>query len=214
MDLPKPRSVTDLGTPAVSVLGEPAEVTALVERAKAGDAGAFGDLMRVYEARIISIGIQMGLSRDDSLDACQDAFVKVFRYIGRFRSGESFFKWLYRLAINTIYDHLRMCRHPGVISIEELGNEGPHEMKNSAMSMASRLENADLADKLVAGLGSLTRQERIVFVLRDLHELPTKEIGKVLSLSQVTIRRHCMSARQKLRDRLFPTKGLNGIGGK
>jgi len=47
--------------------------------------------MRLYERRIIALGVQMGLHRDDALDACQDAFVKVFRYIRRFRSGHSFY---------------------------------------------------------------------------------------------------------------------------
>ncbi|HEV8701851.1 MAG TPA: sigma-70 family RNA polymerase sigma factor [Candidatus Polarisedimenticolia bacterium] len=175
-------------------------------RAKAGDADAFAGLMHLYERRIIGIGIQMGLSREDALDACQDSFVKVFRYIGRFRSGESFFKWLYRIAINTIYDHLRINRPAEIVSLEEVVRDGRQEIADGAEPMATRLENADLVNKLVAEIGCLTRQERIVFVLRDLHAMPTDEIGRVLSLSQVTIRRHCMSARGKLRDRLFPRK--------
>ena len=186
--------------------GEPAEVTALVESAKSGDADAFGGLMHLYERRIIGIGMQMGLSREDALDACQDSFVKVFRYIGKFRSGESFFKWLYRIAINTIYDHLRIRRSPGVISIEDMQGDSKLEIADGAEPMATRMENADLVAKLMRELGCLTRQERIVFVLRDLHAMPTDEIGRVLSLSQITIRRHCMSARGKLRDRLFPRK--------
>lgn len=206
MDVTTPRSVSGAGVAAESARGEPAEVTALVERAKAGDAEAFGDLMHLYERRIIGIGIQMGLSREDSLDACQDSFVKVFRYIGRFRSGESFFKWLYRIAINTIYDHLRINRSPGVISIEEMAGDRKLEIADGGLPMATRMENADLVNRLMAELGCLTRQERIVFVLRDLHAMPTDEIGRVLSLSQVTVRRHCMSARGKLRDRLFPRK--------
>ena len=206
MDLTTPRSVSEAGVAAGSARGEPAEVTALVERAKAGDADAFGDLMHLYERRIIGIGIQMGLSREDSLDACQDSFVKVFRYIGKFRSGESFFKWLYRIAINTIYDHLRISRSPGVISIEEMAGETKLEIADGGVPMATRMENADLVNRLMAELGCLTRQERIVFVLRDLQSMLTDEIGKVLSLSQVTVRRHCMSARGKLRDRLFPRK--------
>jgi RNA polymerase sigma-70 factor (ECF subfamily) len=206
MEFTRPRSVGEVGIAAGSVLGEPAEVTALVERAKAGDADAFGGLMRLYERRLIGIGIQMGLSREDSLDACQDAFMKVFRYIRKFRSGESFFKWLYRISIHTIYDHLRIRREPGVISIEDMSSEGRLEIADDAVPLATRTENADLVNRLKAELGCLTRQERIVFVLRDLHAMPTREIGKVLSLSQVTIRRHCMSARGKLRDRLFPRK--------
>lgn len=204
MDAIKPAGVAAVGAPTEVQRGEPAEVTALVERARAGDAEAFGGLMRLYERRIIAIGMQMGLAREDALDACQDAFVKVFRYIGRFRSGESFFKWLYRIAIHAIYDHMRMIRRPGVVSIEDMDEQSSIDLKDHSLSTEARLENADLAAKLVAGMDCLTRQERIVFVLRDLQEMPTREIGRVLRLSQVTVRRHCMSARQKLRDRVFP----------
>ena len=79
-------------------------------------------------------------------------------------------------------------------------------MRDGSTSLGDQVENSDLARKLVAGLGLLTRQERIVFVLRDLQEMDTEAIGRVLRLSQVTVRRHCMSARQKLRNRLFAPK--------
>ena len=205
MDAIKPRSIEAAGA-RQTVFAELPEVTALVVRAKTGDPSAFDDLMRLYERRIIAIGVQMGLSADDSMDACQDAFIKVFRYIGRFHTGESFYKWLYRIAVNAIYDHLRRCRRPGVVSIEEIDSGQVSAMRDGSTSLGDQVENSDLARKLVAGLGLLTRQERIVFVLRDLQEMDTEAIGRVLRLSQVTVRRHCMSARQKLRNRLFAPK--------
>src|SRR5438034_11159590 len=102
MDVSKIHGMAAVGVPTEGAGVETSEVTALVKRAQSGDAEAFSDLMRIYERRIISIGMQMGLSREDSLDACQEAFIKVFRYIGRFHTGESFFKWLYRIALNAI----------------------------------------------------------------------------------------------------------------
>jgi RNA polymerase sigma-70 factor (ECF subfamily) len=184
--------------------GESPEVGALVERAKCGDADAFGDLMRLYEHRIIALGIQMGLSRDDAQDACQDAFTKVFRYIARFRSGQSFYRWLYRIAVHAAYDHLRWSRPPGVSSIEETAGGGPGGLPDAVPSLHDRVESADLTRKLVAGIDDLSRRERIVFVLRDLQQLSTREIGRILRLSPVTVRRHCMSARRRLKERLFP----------
>ena len=86
MDAIRPRTIEAAGA-GETVRAELPEVTALVVRAKTGDASAFDDLMRLYERRIIAIGVQMGLSTDDSMDACQDAFIKVFRYIGRFHTG-------------------------------------------------------------------------------------------------------------------------------
>lgn len=185
---------------------EPPEVSALVERAKAGEAAAFDDLIRLYERRIISLGVQMGLSREDALDASQDVFLKVFRYIRRFRSGEVFFKWLYRIAIHAVYDQFRRSRPPGVISVEEMDRGQAGRLRDPLKSPEESAQAADLASKLLKGLDGLSRQERIVFVLRDLQQVPTEEIGRILRLSQVTIRRHCMSARLKLRDRLFQKK--------
>ena len=204
MDAIKPDIVAEVGNPE-RVTGEAPEVTALVTRAKHGDADAFAGLMRLYDRRVIAIGVQMGLSHDDALDACQDAFVKVFRYIRRFRSGQTFYKWLYRIAINAVYDHLSRCRRVGFVSLEEVDPVDATIMWGGR-SPESQVESADLARKLLAGLECLSRQERIVFVLRDLQELSTDEIGRMLRISQVTIRRHSMSARHKLRDRLFPKK--------
>ena len=181
-----------------------ADATSLVDRAKQGDAEAFGDLMRLYEGRIIAIGIQMGLSRDDSMDACQDAFIKVFRYIRHFRSGEVFFRWLYRIALNCIYDHQRHARPGWVVSIEEVVGAGVTALEDGSLHPGVRAENADLVAKLLREVRHLTKRERIVFVLRDLQEMPTQDIAKALGLTEVTVRRHCMSARHKLRDRVFP----------
>jgi RNA polymerase sigma-70 factor (ECF subfamily) len=182
---------------------ESPEVSALVERAKAGEAEAFDGLMLLYERRIISLGIQMGLSRDDALDACQDTFLKVFRYIGKFRSGETFFRWLYRIAVNSVYDQLRRSKTRGIISVEELQVGVAANLRDPAQTPQESAVVGDLRARLLGSLHLLTKQERIVFILRDLQQIPTDRIGKILGLSMITVRRHCMLARQKLRDRVF-----------
>jgi len=185
---------------------ETPEVTALVARAKEGDPEAFTELMRMYERRIISLGVQMGLSRDDAMDACQDSFVKVFKYIRRFETGRSFFKWLYRIALHSVYDQMRRARSAPTVSIEDLEGAQLSRMVDRAASIQERLESVQLADRVRDSLDLLSHRERIVFVLRDLQDLTTEEIGVILSLSQITVRRHCMSARQKLRQALFPRR--------
>jgi RNA polymerase sigma-70 factor (ECF subfamily) len=204
IDRPDPRAATAGGEAGTAGrAAEAPEVTALVERAKAGDPGAFDGLMLLYERRIIALGMQMGLSRDDALDACQETFLKVFRYIGRFRSGDTFFRWLYRIGVNVVYDQLRKSKSPGVISVEELDPAAAGRLRDTAQSPQERTLAADLSAKILGSLGVLSRQERIVFVLRDLQQIPTDRIGRILGLSQITVRRHCMLARQKLRERVF-----------
>jgi RNA polymerase sigma-70 factor (ECF subfamily) len=193
--------------PGSAPAAESPEVTALVLRAKEGNADAFSDLMRLHERRIISLGMQMGLRRDDALDACQDTFVKVFKYIGRFESGRPFFKWLYRIAINVVYDHLRRVRGSPTVSLEELdAGTAARSLAGEEPSLQSRVEAVQMAARVRQSLDCLSRRERMVFVLRDLQELSTEEIGVILGLSQITVRRHCMSARQKIRQRLLPRR--------
>jgi RNA polymerase sigma-70 factor (ECF subfamily) len=206
MEAIRPDALPVVASVEESASRESIEIGALVERAKAGEAEAFDGLMLRYERRIISLGIQMGLGREDALDACQEAFLKVFRYIGRFRSGETFFKWLYRIAIHAIYDQFRRTRPPGVISVEEMDRDQAGRLRDGIRSPEESAQAADLASKLMRGLDDLSRQERIVFVLRDLQQVRTDEIGRIMRLSQVTVRRHCMSARRKLRDRLLQRK--------
>lgn len=185
---------------------ESPEVTELVVRAQRGEAGGFEGLLLLFERQVISMGVHMGLSRDDALDACQDTFLKVFRYIHRFRTGEAFFKWLYRIAVHSVYDTLRKTRSPGVVSLEDLEPGEAGGLRDGLQSPLERVELADLASKLAGSLGCLTRQERTVFVLRDMQQMGTERIAAILGLSPITIRRHCMTARLKLRDRLLPGK--------
>jgi RNA polymerase sigma-70 factor (ECF subfamily) len=193
------RTDTDAGA-------EDPRITQLVDRAKAGDADAFADLMRTYESRIIALGIHMGLSRDDALDACQDAFVRVFKHIARFESGRIFFKWLYRIAIHAVYHQLNRARRHAAVHIDDPAIQTELLDRSPAGAMQARLEERQLAVRVRECLAGLSRQERIVFVLRDLQEVPTDEIGAILRLSTVTVRRHCMSARQKLRTRILGPK--------
>jgi len=203
VDNTKPRAFAE-GVAATLAEGESPQITALVERAKGGEADAFDDLMRLYERRVIGIGVQMGLPQDAALDACQDTFVKVFRYIQRFRSGETFYRWLYRIAVNTVYDHLRLLHPKWTVSIEEAGRERTEGVREPGVPMEQRVQSADLLRKALSALDRLSRQERIVFVLRDLQQVPTEDIGRILGLSRITVRRHCMLARRKLRDSVDP----------
>ena len=189
-----------VATPGGESAAESSGISRLVERAKAGDADAFADLMRLYERRIVALGMQMGLSREDALDATQESFVKVFKYLSSFQSGRSFFKWLYRIAIHTIYDALRARQGRQTVALEEVDGAS---VPAAGPGVHRQVEAAQLAQKVRESLGFLSRRERIVFVLRDLQEISTEEIGAILGLSRITVRRHCMLARKKVRERIF-----------
>ena len=145
MDLTKSGTLTEMETaetPASEAPSESPEVTRLVDLAKSGDHEAFARLMHLYERRVIGLGVQMGLSQDDAMDACQDAFVKVFRYIGRFQSGRAFFKWLFRIAIHSIYDQMRRTRGEPVVSMEDLESAEVGQVRSEEPGPLEQVETA------------------------------------------------------------------------
>src|SRR5687767_3385106 len=79
---------------------------ALVEEAAAGSTDAFGELVRRYQGTIFSLARSLTANAAEAEDLTQDAFVRAFRGIGRFRGESSFKTWLHRIAVNVIHTHL------------------------------------------------------------------------------------------------------------
>ena len=177
------------------------EVLDLIQRIRAGDQEAFEEIIRRHEKRILGMAIQMGLSPEDAQDASQEVFIRVFRYLSGFQAGRNFDVWLWKIAVNVVYDQLRRRRDRGEISWETLIEQGQEEPVRVA-GLQIHLENADLCARLLRQMGILSKQERMVFVLRELQELETLEVARAMGISAITVRRHSASARQKLRGAL------------
>jgi len=171
----------------------------LVERIRSGDLEAFEEIIRLHERRILGMSVQMGLSPSDAQDVCQEAFLRVFRYLGSFRTGQSFEAWLWRIAVNVVYDALRARRDRVEVSWDGVFRGGEGVMSRSA-GLQVTVENADLCAKLLSRMEVLTPRERMVFVLKDLQDLDTVEVARAMRISSITVRRHLASGRRKLRE--------------
>lgn len=181
---------------------EPAgELERLVQRAQSGDPQAFDELLRRYEGKALAIARQMGLSREDAQDAAQEAFLKLFRYLRRFRTGESFTNWFYRIVVHATYDQLRR-RGAGAVRLEGEALARAEGMADTGSAAEAGAEARQLQERLLQALRCLTPPERAAFVLRELHGLDTDTVARALRVTRVTVRRHAMNARLKIRQRL------------
>jgi len=178
---------------------ESRETRELVARIRSGDLEAFEGIIRLHERRILGMAVQMGLSPDDAQDVCQEAFLRVFRYLGGFRAGERFEAWLWRIAVNVVYDALRARRDREEVSWEGVFQGGEGVMSRSA-GLQITVENADLCAKILSRMEVLTPQERMVFVLKELQDMDTAEVARAMRISSITVRRHSASGRRKLRE--------------
>ncbi len=170
----------------------------LVARARDGEVGAFEEILSLFESRAMAIAHQMGASRADAEDIAQDAFIKLFRHIGSYRGGRTFTAWFYRLVVNAARDHL-----------SRRGSADESLDGREAAAETGGMAEQEGYERIRQALLLLTVREREVIVLRDLHGLGTWEVARALGLNPVTVRRHAMRARIRLRELL----GFKDTGG-
>ncbi|MDT7604213.1 MAG: polymerase sigma-70 factor, subfamily [Acidobacteriota bacterium] len=180
-------------------------LSSLVSLARAGDSLAFERLMVETERRVVATAWRLLGNREDARDAAQEVYLRVFKYMGRFRAGEDFQGWLYRITVNVCHDLARKRRAAGG---EQLDDAGLEREERTAFENLRRddadTESATLRAQRLAlvrrALLTLPEKERAAIVLRDLEGLSTEEVASALGSRAVTVRSQISSARAKIRD--------------
>jgi RNA polymerase sigma-70 factor (ECF subfamily) len=176
----------------------------LVEEARKGGREAFAELVRRHERRVYGVVQRMVGDRSDADDLAQEVFMTAWRSIGSFRSGSSFYTWLYRIAVNASLSFLRKkVREKGRAPFDENMNVadrapgGPSspERSSSASEIRGRAEEA---------LRALPGPFRASFVLVEGEGLSHREAARVLGCSENTVSWRMHKARKLLRARLKP----------
>ena len=142
---------------------------ALVQRARRGDAEAFGDLVRAYQHRIVNFTRALVSDAADAEDVAQDAFLRAYRGLGGFRGGSSFKTWMYQIALNAARTHLARRRDrpeqaagDPAATPEAFGQPTTGEDVEASVIRRDRLDRA---------LQALPEDLRVAVVLRDVEGL-------------------------------------------
>ena len=177
----------------------------LIERCRTGDSIAFDEIVALHQNRIYNLCYWMLGNRDDAADAAQEAFVRAFRSLERFRGDASFATWLHRIAVNVSLDAVqRRKRGPLLYSDLECGDDTPPELDpidlgGEPQTIAARKERSL---SVRAALAELPEHYRIVIVLFDLENHSYDEVGEMLSLPLGTVKSRLNRARLALREKL------------
>jgi len=185
-------------------------LTILVTRARGGDALAFERILLATEKRVVSIAWRMLGNRDDARDATQEVYLRVYKYLGRFRAGEDFRGWLYRITINVCHDIARRNRSSATRLTELDVAELPIVEGSTANPEQAVLHQQQLAMVRTA-LQMLSRKERAALVLRDLEGLSTEEVARILGSRPVTVRSQVSSARAKIKNYCEKLSGRRSV---
>ena len=121
--------------------GEAAERDdALVAAARRGEGRAFEELLDRHQATVLRVLRLLGVRREDREDVAQEVFVRVFRHLDRFRTGESFSAWIYRIAVNASHDQRRQQARRMEASLDAVRSESAPVAKAGPDDLAHRLE--------------------------------------------------------------------------
>jgi len=182
------------------------EDLALVQRVQSGDMTAFDALTRKYRERIFSIVYNITSNREDAAALTQDAFVRAFSSIGRFKGNSSFFTWLYRIAVNTTLSHVKRNRLRRFFSFENINEEmAPSEIVEALAHRSAGDRGAQLSElqeKLNEALQKLSPKHRTVVVLFEIEGLNHQEIAQIMRTSEGTVRSRLHYAKQQLQSDL------------
>lgn len=133
----------------------------LIDRYLQGDVAAFNDLMEAHEDRVFAVCLRMLRDREEALDATQDTFLTVFRKADRFQAKAAFSTWLYRVAVNTCYDHLRRKKRKMVENL-------PQDHDPIDVASMDPFDAVEIRPDIDAALTTLSDEFRAAVVLVDL----------------------------------------------
>ena len=170
------------------------EDTELVERARGGDARAYGALVERHQARVYATLRKMTGDTDLAMDLTQDAFIRGWERLGEFQGRSAFSTWLYRIAVRLAYDSMeRERRMPSGREDREIADPGPGPDQG-----VERRADTEVLERRIAELPDI---QRAVVVLRTYHELPYREIAEILGTTETSARVSYHYALVKLRGR-------------
>jgi len=186
----------------------------LIQRVQAGDAEAFYQLVRPYERAVFIAAVAIVKNDADAEEVVQEAILKAFKALGRFRQEAKFSTWLIQIAINEAKMRLRKDRRHLYESIDQGQQSGdgdyiPKDFADWREIPSEALERRELRDALTRALVSLPEKYREILILRDVNHLSITETAQILGLSEANVKTRLSRARLQMRDAL--ASGLGGL---
>lgn len=183
----------------------------LVQLAQKGDTGAFDELVMKYSQKLYGLIYHMTSNKDDTHDLLQDVFAKAYRSVSKFRGNSMFYTWIYSIATNMTLNFLKKRKRRTASSLDDVETgiqNDPAFVDVSHRSNPRRQINInELQKKLNKSMQLLSEDHRAVVTMFDIQGMPHAEIGKILGVSEGTVRSRLFYAHQQLRGYLEEFQG-------
>lgn len=177
----------------------------LVERVQKGDNGAFDLLVLKYQHKIVNLVMRYVRDPELALDITQEAFIKAYRALPRFRGDSAFYTWMYRIAVNTAKNHLAaQRRRPMDI---ELDMQDPEQYElHAKLKETDTPEGVTLSNELMEtverAIAALPEDLRTAIILRELEGMSYEEIAQTMECPVGTVRSRIFRARDAISSKI------------
>lgn len=205
------KPASDPSKPALTV---PADATLAVEdielvrRSQAGDKAAFNELVTRYRQRIYAMAYHMTRNEQDAWDLAQDAFVRAWKSIHRFRGDSSFYTWIYRIVSNVTIDSIRKKQGRVETEFDDslAGLQGidvrARTVPGGTPSPDENIRQKEIGARITAAIGKLSEDHRAVLILKEIEGLQYHEIAEALDCEIGTVMSRLFYARKKMQAQL------------
>ncbi len=173
----------------------------LVKRVQKGDKGAFDLLVLKYEHKIVNLVMRYVRDPEQALDITQEAFIKAYRALPRFRGDSAFYTWLYRIAVNTAKNYLAAQRRRPTdveLDLQDPEQYGLHAKLKETDTPESVSLSRELQQMLERAIDSLPDDLRTAIILRELDGMSYEEIAQTMDCPVGTVRSRIFRARDAI----------------
>ena len=183
--------------------------TLLVREAQRGNRSAFEELVRHYDHAVLRLALHLTGSEHEARDIYQEAFLKAYKNIARFRFECSFYTWIYRIVTNLCLDSMRrkqVRKEEAPVAVDAEGESYDVLAQvpdgRSGANPERDLMRREIGSRISAALEKLTPRERMVFELKHYQGLKLRTVGEMLNTTEETAKNTLFRATQKLRGAL------------
>ncbi len=173
----------------------------LVKRVQHGDKGAFDLLVLKYQHKIVNLVMRYVRDSEQALDITQEAFIKAYRALPRFRGDSAFYTWLYRIAVNTAKNHLASQRRRPMNV--ELDMQDPEQYElHAKLKETDTPEGVTISHEVKStvekAIAALPEDLRTAIVLREIDGMSYEEIAETMECPVGTVRSRIFRARDAI----------------
>lgn len=170
------------------------DIERLVKASRAGDRGAFDELVRLYQRRAMQIAVRMLGNVNEAAEAVQSGFVKAYLSIKKLREPKRFEAWFFRIVTNTAISQRRAAKYRAEKTKIAESYDG-----KKALSPVEDQIGEELKEAIQRAMLKLSKKEAKAIALFGIEALPREKVAEIMGCSAEAVKWHVFKARQKLK---------------